>query len=96
VPEARRKDMIIKTLTVLAVLSLVGLLIISVLLAYHYSFDPYSWLKPQTDAVESRDLWNIRKDYYKLLLLIFSVATFVFGFLPLINRLGFFRSKNLQ
>ena len=61
------------------VLSFVALIVFIGLHEYLYTFDPYSWLDPKVESVKSRDLWNHRKDLYRLFGLIFFCSTLVFG-----------------
>ena len=62
---------------IVAVLAFGAFLISFGLLNYHYSFDPYSWLKPDVDAVLSRDRWLERRDIYICSALLSFVAFFV-------------------
>jgi hypothetical protein len=75
---------------IIAVLSLIGFLLAIGLHEYHYSFDPYSWLDPNFETVESRNFWNERKWHYRYFgilsfaVLLLSVTTLFFNWL--INR----------
>lgn len=71
-----------RILLIFAVISLFGLLITIGLHEYHYSFDPYSWLKSGKEGVESRNLWNERKSLYRYWILAFFVSSMIFGTLP--------------
>ena len=59
------------------VISSIGLIIFIGLHEYLYTFDPYSWLDPKVESVESRNLWNHRKDLYRVFILLFFFSTFV-------------------
>lgn len=61
------------------VLSFVALIVFIGLHEYLYTFDPYSWLDPKVESVKSRNLWNQRKELYRLLGLIFFCSSLVFG-----------------
>jgi hypothetical protein len=63
----------------ITLVSLLALIVLFGLHQYHYSFDPYSWAKPNVEGVESRNLWNQRKDLYHLLMLVFFCPAVVFG-----------------
>jgi hypothetical protein len=60
-------------------ISLAALIILFGLHEYHYSFDPYSWANPNAETVESRNLWNQRKDLYRLLMIVFFCPAVIFG-----------------
>ena len=62
-------------LTVLILICMMGFSITVGLSLYHYSFDPYSWLEAGKGSVESRDLWNLRKDLYHWWMLNFLVGS---------------------
>ena len=87
---------LLKTSKVFAFFSLIGLIVVFGLHHYHYSFDPYSWLKSNAASVESRDLWNVRKDLYRFWTLIFLIGTIFFGFLPVVGWLVSFRKIRLK
>ena len=52
-----------------AIFSLIAVILFFGLLEHHRSFDPYSWLDPKDVSVQSRDLWNQRKELYAYFLL---------------------------
>jgi hypothetical protein len=68
-----------RCLVVATVLSVIAVIIFVGLHEYLYTFDPYSWLNPKVESVESRNLWNHRKDLYRLLIVIFFCSTLLFG-----------------
>jgi hypothetical protein len=61
------------------VISFAALIVLLGLHEYHYSFDPYSWVNPGVESVESRNLWNHRKDLYRLLMLISFCSMLISG-----------------
>ena len=63
----------------LTLLSLTSLIVLVGLHEHLYSFDPYSWANSKVESVESRNLWNQRKDLYRWLMLIFFCPTIGFG-----------------
>jgi hypothetical protein len=65
-----------KILKIWLAVSAAGILISLLLLAELLSHDPYQWLKPRFDGVESRDLWNERKKLYIYILVGFSAVFF--------------------
>jgi len=66
-------------LVISTALSVVAVIIFIGLHEYLYTYDPYSWLDPKVESVESRNLWNHRKDLYRLLIVIFFCSTLLFG-----------------
>lgn len=46
------------------IISLIGILLFLFLLLELRSHDPYQWMKPKFDAIESHDMWNERKMLY--------------------------------
>ena len=62
---------------VVVIISLLGCLLAFGLLEYHRSFDPYGWLEPGIESVESRNLFNERKWQY----FYFGVVSFISLFL---------------
>jgi hypothetical protein len=62
---------------IIAVLAFVAFLISFGLLNYHYSFDPYTWLKPAEEGVLSRHLWLERRDIYAYSVLVSFGAFFI-------------------
>jgi hypothetical protein len=66
-------------LVIATALSVVAVIIFIGLHEYLYTYDPYSWLAPKVESVESRSLWNHRKDLYRLLIGIFFCSTLLFG-----------------
>jgi hypothetical protein len=59
------------------IISVLGLIVCVGLLFELYRHDPYGWISPPFEAVESRDLWNERKDVYFNSAKIFLSAAFV-------------------
>jgi hypothetical protein len=68
-----------RCLIIATVLCVIALIIFVGLHEYLYTFDPYSWLNPKVESVESRNLWNHRKDLYRLLIVIFFCSSLLFG-----------------
>jgi hypothetical protein len=66
-------------------ISIFGLIVCAGLLLELYRHDPYSWLKPPFEAIESRDLWNERKDLYLKVASFFLTSTVVSFILLLFN-----------
>jgi hypothetical protein len=52
--------------------------------------DPYSWVNPPFEAIDSRNLWNERKDFYLILFKSFLIST---GVLFLLAAIKIFRKK---
>lgn len=57
----KRFKLIIK---IVAIISLLGCFLAFGLLEYHRLFDPYGWMEPGIESVESRNIWNERKWQY--------------------------------
>lgn len=74
-----RKKRIPRWLLVATVVSFIGLAIFLGLHEYLYTFDPYSWANPKVESVESRNLFNERKDLYRVFILMFFTLTLLFG-----------------
>lgn len=71
----KRKSGIFRLLLITTGIASAAVMILFGLLMHHSSFDPYGWANPGTETVESRDLWNERKEVYSSLLLIsFAIA----------------------
>ena len=74
-----KANKVLRLLFTVTLISLAALLLLLGLHEYHYSFDPYSWADPNAASVESRNLWNQRKDFYRLLMLVFFCPAVIFG-----------------
>jgi len=79
-------------LVIATLLSAISLAMFIGLHEYLYAFDPYSWLNPKIESVESRNLWNHRKDLYRVLIVIFFSSTLIFS---LAGTIVWFRSRRL-
>jgi FtsH-binding integral membrane protein len=66
-----------KILKFAVIIAVLGLIICVGLLLELSRHDPYSWANPPFGAVESRDLWNVRKDFYMLLARVFLASTVI-------------------
>ncbi len=62
-----------KILIVWLIISVIGFFLSFFLLEELRSHDPYQWLNPDVETVESRNLWNERKMLY----VYFSVGFFI-------------------
>jgi hypothetical protein len=76
-----------------SVISVLGLIVCVGLLSELYRHDPYSWISPPFGKVESRDLWNERKDVYLMTAKIFLSSTFVSSVILLLQMILKNRSK---
>jgi hypothetical protein len=52
--------------------------------------DPYSWVNPPFEAIDSRNLWNERKDFYLILFESFLIST---GVLFLLAAIKYFARR---
>jgi hypothetical protein len=59
------------------IISVFGLIVFIGLLLELRRHDPYSWINPPFETIESRDLWNEQKDFYLMAVKIFLSSAFV-------------------
>jgi heme/copper-type cytochrome/quinol oxidase subunit 1 len=75
------------------VISVLGLVIFVGLLLELGRHDPYGWISPPFETIESRDLWNERKDFYLMTAKFFLSSAFVSSIILFLRILLKNRSK---
>lgn len=66
-----------RLIKIVLIVSVLGLFVCAGLLLELYRHDPYSWINPPFEAIESRDLWNERKDFYLVTVKVFLSSAFI-------------------
>jgi hypothetical protein len=82
-----------RLIKIVLIVSVLGLFVCAGLLLELYRHDPYSWINPPFEAIESRDLWNERKDFYLMTAKIFLSSAFVSSVILLLQMILKNRSK---
>jgi hypothetical protein len=75
------------------IISVLGLIVCVGLLLELRQHDPYSWINPPFETIESRDLWNDRKDFYLMTAKFFLSSAFVSSFILFLQMIFKNRSK---